>query len=332
MNRKIALTGIKPSGTPHIGNLLGAIEPAIELASSYQALYFIADYHALTSVRDKEKLNQQVYEMAATWLAAGLNPDEVVFYRQSDVPEVFELTWVLSCLASKGLLNRAHSFKDAVAKNEAAGKDPDLGINMGLFNYPILMAADILLYGANLVPVGQDQKQHIEIARDIAESFNRQYGEVLVLPEPYIRETVKTILGTDGRKMSKSYDNVLPLYVPAKQLRKQVMQIVTDSKGVDEPKDPATCNVFQIYKLFAPLQRQKEVALAYQTGGLGYGAVKQELFELMDQFVLAGREKYAAYLSNKQELDHILAQGATKAKAIAQPTLDAVRKAVGIER
>ena len=329
---KISLTGIKPSGTPHIGNLMGAIQPALELARQYKALYFIADYHALTTVRESKALNAQVYEVAATWLAAGLDPEEVVFYRQSDIPEVFEFTWILACFAAKGLLNRAHAYKDAVAKNEAAQKDPDFGINMGLFNYPVLMAADILLYGAHLVPVGQDQKQQLEIARDIAEAFNHQYGETLVLPEPMISESVKTIPGIDGRKMSKSYDNVLPLFVPAKELRKRVMQIVTDSKGVEEPKDPATCNLFQLFKIFASKARQEEMAQAYQKGGLGYGAVKQELFELVDAFVAPGREVYQSYLQDTQKLDRILAQGAQKARDIARPNLAAARKAVGITR
>jgi len=332
MTQKIALTGIKPSGTPHIGNLMGAIEPAIELSQSYKALYFIADYHALTSVRSKEALNQQVYEVAATWLAAGLDPKKAVFYRQSDVPEVFEFSWILSCFAPKGLLNRAHSYKDSNAKNLDAGKEADFGVNMGLFNYPVLMAADIILYGADVVPVGQDQKQHIEIARDIAAAFNHQYGDLLKLPEPAIREDVKTIPGIDGRKMSKSYDNVLPIYVPTKKLRKQVMRIVTDSKGVEEPKDPETCNLFGVYKLFASAERQAEMAEAYRNGGLGYGTLKQELYELIDQYVAPGREVYQRYMDDLGQLDDILAEGAAQAKALARPTLTAVRRAIGIEK
>jgi len=330
MTQKIALTGIKPSGTPHIGNLMGAIEPAIELSDTYQTLYFIPDYHALTSVRSKEAMAQQVYEVAATWLAAGLDPNKAVFYRQSDVPEVFEFSWILSCFAPKGLLNRAHSYKDCNAKNLDAGKDADFGVNMGLFNYPVLMAADIIMYGADVVPVGQDQKQHIEIARDIAAAFNHQYGDLLKLPEPVIREEVKTIPGIDGRKMSKSYDNVLPIYVPTKKLRKQVMKIVTDSKGVDEPKDPDTCNLFGIFKLFASKERQAQIAEGYRSGGLGYGAVKQELYELIDQYVAPGREVYQEYMEDTARIDQILSEGALKARALALPTLTAVRRAIGI--
>ncbi|MDT8446492.1 MAG: tryptophan--tRNA ligase [bacterium] len=332
MTQSISLTGIKPTGVPHIGNLMGAIKPALQLAETYQALYFIADYHALTTVRDAAAMQSQVHQVAATWLATGLDPEKVVFYRQSDIHEVFEFTWILSCFAAKGLLNRAHSYKDSVAKNEAAGKDPDLGINMGVFNYPVLMAADIILYGAHKVPVGQDQKQHLEIARDIAEAFNHQYGPILTLPEPIIAESVKTIPGTDGRKMSKSYDNVLPLYVPPKQLRKKVMGIVTDSKSVEEPKDPESCNVFQLYKLFANEAQTAAMAAAYQKGGLGYGDAKQALFELIDAYVAPGREAYERYINEPKELDRILALGAEKARAFARPTLEAARKAVGIDR
>jgi len=332
MIQKIALTGIKPSGTPHIGNLMGAIKPALELTKQYRSLYFIADYHALTSVRDKALMQSQIYEVAATWLAAGLDPEESIFYRQSDVPEVFELTWILACMAPKGLLNRAHSYKDSVAKNLEAQRDPDFGINMGLYNYPVLMAADIILYGAHLVPVGQDQKQHIEIARDLAQAFNQQYGEILVVPEPVINESVKTIPGTDGRKMSKSYNNVLPLYVPSKKLRQAVMQIVTDSKGIEESKDPETCNLFQIFKLFAKPERLEEVKLAYQSGGLGYGTLKQELFDLVDLFVSPGRAVYDQYIKDPDRIDHILKLGAHKARAIAHHNLAAVRQAIGMAR
>lgn len=331
MNQQISLTGIKPSGVPHIGNLMGAIQPALDLAEDFQALYFIADYHALTSVRDAAAMQDQIRQVAATWLAAGLDPEKVVFYRQSDIPEVFEFAWILSCFTPKGLMNRAHSYKDSVAKNEAAGKDPDFGVNMGLYNYPILMASDIVLYGAHKVPVGQDQKQHLEIARDIAEAFNHQYGTDLVLPEPLINEAVKTIPGIDGRKMSKSYDNVLPLFVPPKKLRKAVMQIVTDSKGVEEPKDPEECNVFQLYKRFATPEQIEDLAGQYRAGGLGYGHAKQALFELIDAYVAPGREVYQDYIENPERIDAILTQGAAKARAIARPWLDQARKAVGID-
>ncbi len=331
MTLERSLTGIKPTGSPHIGNLLGAIKPALDMAHSYQALYFIADYHAMTTVRDKALMKSQIHEVAATWLAAGLNPEEVIFYRQSDIPEVFELSWILSCFSPKGLMNRAHSYKDMVAKNEAAGADLDKGIHMGVYNYPILMAADILLYSAHKVPVGQDQKQHLEIARDIAQAFNQQYGEILVLPEPIINEAVKTIPGIDGRKMSKSYDNVIPLYQTPKKLKKRINQIVTDSKGVEDVKDPETCNLFAIYQYFASEAQAAEMATAYKKGGLGYGHIKGELFELVDAFVSEGREVYEQHMRHPKELDKILALGAEKARAIARPKLVEVRKAIGME-
>ena len=326
-----SLTGIKPTGSPHIGNLLGAIAPALEMAKDYQSLYFIADYHALTSVRDKAAMKTQIHEVAATWLAAGLDPKEVIFYRQSDIPEVFETSWILSCFTPKGLMNRAHSYKDQVAKNEAAGVDADKGVHMGVYNYPILMAADIILYSANKVPVGQDQKQHLEIARDIAQSFNQNYGEIFTLPEPMINEGVKTIPGIDGRKMSKSYDNVIPLYQTPKKLKKRINQIVTDSKGVEEAKDPETCNLFSIYSLFATKDQQTEMAAAYKKGGLGYGHIKGELFELVDAFVKDGREVYDHHMNHPKELDEILHLGAEKARAIARPKLVELRQAIGME-
>lgn len=328
---KIALTGIKPSGSPHIGNYLGAIKPALELAVDHEARYFIADYHALTSVRDRKVLKHQIYDLAATWLAAGLNPEEVVFYRQSDIPEVFELTWIISCWTPKGLLNRAHSYKDAVEKNLEKGKDPDDNINCGLFYYPILMAADILAFSTNIVPVGQDQKQHLEITRDIAHSFNQAYGDILTIPEPLIRDDVKTIPGVDGRKMSKSYDNIIPLFVGEKELQKAINQIVTDSKGVDEPKDPDSCNLFAIYKIFAPKEKVEKTREAYTRGGLGYGDLKKELFEIINDIVKDKREKYNELMANPEQIDWILEEGAEKARMIAGPLLQKVRHAIGIQ-
>jgi tryptophanyl-tRNA synthetase len=235
---KIALTGIKPTGTPHIGNYLGMIKPALELVQNYRALYFIADYHALTTERNSEELNRQIYEVAATWLALGLDPEKVVFFRQSDIPEVFELTWILACLASKGLLNRAHAYKAAVEENIREERRSDDNINAGLFNYPVLMAADILLFGTHLVPVGQDQKQHVEIARDIAFSFNSCYGKVFGIPEALIQKDVMNVPGVDGRKMSKTYNNTIPIFTDSKVIRRQVMHIVTDSKPPEVPKNP----------------------------------------------------------------------------------------------
>lgn len=329
--KKISLTGIKPTGAPHIGNYLGAIRPALELAKTHDARYFIADYHALTSVRDKKLMQEQIYGLAATWLASGLDPEHVIFYRQSDIPEVFELTWILSCMAPKGLLNRAHAYKAAVDVNIAEKADPDAGIDCGLYYYPILMAADILAFSCHIVPVGQDQKQHLEITRDIAQSFNNTFGNVLTLPEPLIQEEVKTIPGIDGRKMSKSYKNEIPLYAPAKKLKKSINQIVTDSKEVAEPKDPDNCNLFSIYSHFASYEKTENMRKQYLAGGLGYGEVKAELFDLVDALVSDGRSKYEELMANRDEIDRILAEGARKARAIAGPLLTRVRSAIGME-
>lgn len=330
--QKIALTGIKPSGELHLGNFLGAIEPALNMVGQYRGLYFLADYHALTTVRHAADLDRQVYELAATWLALGLDPEQVVFYRQSNVPEIFELSWILACLAPKGLLNRAHAYKAVVDQNEAAGQDRDYGVSAGLYYYPVLMAADILAFGTDVVPVGQDQKQHLEIARDMAVSINAAYGEVLTVPEVVIRDDVKTIPGVDGQKMSKSYGNTIPLFAPPKALRKKVMAIVTDSKGIDEPKDPDACNLYNIYKHFAPTEALAATRKKYLEGGLGYGYLKQELFELLEAKFGPNRERYDALLANRNELDKILAAGAAKARAIAAPVLERVRRTIGIAR
>jgi tryptophanyl-tRNA synthetase len=331
MPRKIALTGIKPSGTPHIGNYLGMIRPALELARENLALYFIADYHALTTVKDGESMKYLTHEVAATWLALGLDPQKVIFFRQSDIPEVTELTWILSCFTSKGLLNRAHAYKAAVDENEAAGRSSDEGINAGLYNYPVLMAADILLYGSHYVPVGLDQKQHIEIARDIAETFNATYGDILVVPEGVIREEVMTIPGLDGRKMSKSYDNVIPIFAPAKAMRKQVMRIVTDSRTPEEPKNPEEDNVFNIYQHFASPQQVEKIRQGYLKGGLAYSAVKQDLYQVLEDTFGEARQKYDAMMQDWDQLDRILLEGAAKARDIAKPLMEKIRKAVGVD-
>ena len=265
--KQITLTGIKPTGQPHIGNYLGMIKPALELAKDFQALYFIADYHALTTVRDKKQLAHLTYQATATWLALGLNPDEVIFYRQSDIPEVFELSWVLSCFTTKGLLNRAHAYKAIVDDNIAEGREEDKNINAGLFTYPVLMAADILLFGTHIVPVGLDQQQHLEITRDIALTFNKNYGNVLTIPEAVIRKEVMTIPGIDGRKMSKSYNNVIPIFAPSNQVRKPVMRIVTDSKRPEDPKDPDNCNIFAIYRHLAEADAVETKRKLYLEGG-----------------------------------------------------------------
>ena len=328
--KQIALTGIKPTGQPHIGNYLGMIRPALELAQDYQALYFIADYHALTTVKNKKELEDLTYQVTATWLALGLNPDDVIFYRQSDIPEVFELAWVLACFTAKGLLNRAHAYKAIVDDNLAAGREEDKAINVGLYTYPVLMAADILLFGTHVVPVGLDQQQHLEITRDIALIFNKNYQDVLVVPEAVIRKEVMTISGLDGRKMSKSYNNVIPFFAPSNQVRKQVMRIVTDSKRPEEPKDPEECNVFAIYRHFADATAVAAKRQLYLEGGLAYGDMKKELYELLETTFSAQREEYNALMENRSELDKVLENGAEKARDIAVPILAKVRKTVGV--
>lgn len=328
--KKTSLTGIKPTGTPHLGNYLGAIKPALDLVEEYKAFYFIADYHGLTTIRDKKEMKQHTYEVAATWLALGLDPEEVVFYRQSDVPEVFELTWVLSCFTGKGWLNRAHAYKSFVDANTEAGHDPDDGINVGLFNYPVLMAADIILFNTDIVPVGQDQRQHLEMARDIANAFNYVYGDTLVSPEAAILENVATVPGLDGRKMSKSYGNTIELFAPSKKLRKQVMRIVTDSKTPEEPKNPDENNVFNIYKHFATEEMIAENRKKYTEGGVGYGDLKQELFEVLDSHFAEPRERYNELMANKKEVDAILEKGADFARRIAGRTVSKVRRKIGI--
>ncbi len=306
------------------------IKPALELAQDYQALYFIADYHALTTVKDKKELQELTYQATATWLALGLNPEDVIFYRQSDITEVFELAWVLACFTAKGLLNRAHAYKTIVDDNVAAGREEDKGINTGLFTYPVLMAADILLYGTHVVPVGLDQKQHMEITRDVAIMFNSNYREVLVVPEAVIRKEVMTITGLDGRKMSKSYNNVIPIFAPSNQIRKQVMRIVTDSKRPEEPKDPDECNVFGIYRHFADDSAVETKRQLYLDGGLAYGDIKKELFELLETSFTKQREQYDILMKNRNELDKVLENGAEKARDIAVPIMAKVRKAVGV--
>jgi tryptophanyl-tRNA synthetase len=330
--KQIALSGIKPTGTLHIGNYLGMIKPAFDLIEKFQTLYFVADYHALTTFKDKNTLNQNVYDVAATLLALGLDPEKVIFFRQSDIQQIYEFTWILSCFTPKGLLNRAHAYKAAVDDNLKAGKQSDADINAGLYNYPVLMAADILLYGAQWVPVGQDQRQHVEIARDIAVAVNKSCGKVLTLPQPLIQEKVMTIPGIDGRKMSKNYDNTIPIFADTKFLRKQVMRIVTDSKRPEDPKDPDACNVFRIYKYFASAEAIAARRNAYLEGGLAYSDIKQELFERLNDFFGSRRNTYRQMLADKKRLDRILNQGAEKARALAEPVIDRLRRAIGIRR
>jgi tryptophanyl-tRNA synthetase len=329
--KPIALTGIKPTGKPHIGNYLGMYRPALSLMENYLGMYFVADYHALTTMHDPETLRNLVYEVAASWLALGLDPDEAIFFRQSDIPEIPEFTWILSCFTSKGLLNRAHAYKDAVDENLELGHDPDERINAGLFYYPVLMAADILLYGSDVVPVGLDQKQHIEITRDIAEAFNRTYGEVLKVPEGLIQESVMKVPGIDGRKMSKSYDNTIPIFTPEKKLRKQVMRIVTDSKHPEDPKDPDDDNLFALLRFFASPERLEEIRQLYLHGGAAYGILKTELAELILDHFADARKQYEELIEDKPYLDQVLLEGAGKARRIGKPYLEAARKATGID-
>ncbi len=331
------LTGIKPTGSPHIGNLLGAIRPALRLADEgLEAMYFIADYHALTTVHPPEHkpddLRQMTYEVAATWLAMGLDPERVLFYRQSDVPEIFELAWVFACFTSKGWANKAHAYKAFVADRESKGEsDVDAGINMGVYSYPILMAADIVAFDIDLVPVGKDQVQHVEIARDIAQRINSAYGkDVLRLPKAKIDENTAVVPGLDGRKMSKSYNNTIPLFAPPKQMKKIVNQIVTDSRPPEEPKEPEG-TIFELYKAIATADETSALAARYRSG-IGWGDAKKALLDRIEHEVGAARVTYDALMADTAKIDALLMQGAEKARKTARNTIDRVRTAIGISR
>jgi len=317
------LSGIQPSGQLHIGNYFGMMLPMIRNMEKAELYAFIVNLHALTSVHDKEKLAAGTLEAAADFIALGLDPDRCIFWVQGDVPEVTELTWILSTLTAMGLLERCHSYKDKVAKGIAPSH--------GLFSYPVLMAADILLYQAEVVPVGKDQKQHLEVARDIGMRFNHIFGETFVIPEPAIEESVATVPGIDGQKMSKSYNNTIPIFLEGKQLQKQVMAIQTDSTPVEEPKNPEVCNLYNIFKLFAPADRLAEVRKLYVEGGAAYGYIKQELVALITEYFKEARQQRAELLQDKESLKKILAQGALKAREKAAPTLDLVRQRVGLK-
>ncbi len=332
MTRDIILTGITTTGTPHLGNYVGAIRPAIEASGNPDAtsFYFLADYHSIIKCQDPQRVNQSSLEVAATWIALGLDTDRSIFYRQSDIPEIPELTWILSCVTAKGLMNRAHAYKAATADNEAAGSnDPDKGITMGLFCYPVLMAADILMFKANRVPVGKDQVQHLEMARDIAARFNHHYGELFVLPEAEVNERAAVLSGLDGRKMSKSYNNTIPLFVPEKKLRQLIMKITTNSLPPEAPKDSQTCTLFQIYQAFATPQETADLRARY-AAGIGWGQMKQMLFEYLNERLAEPRRRYAELIADPGHVERLLAQGAEKARAYSRPMLDAVRRAVGI--
>ncbi len=328
---KTVLTGIKPTGDVHLGNLLGAIRPAIEMSHSSQfdrSIYFIADAHALTSVRDPEKFKQHVYEIAATWIALGLDTSKAIFFKQSDIKEVFELTWMLNCMTPKGDMNRAHSYKDKVQKNQEANKDTDFGVNMGLFDYPVLMSADILLYDSNAVPVGKDQIQHVEIARSIAQRCNEYFGEgTLIEPQEVIQKNGSLVPGLDGRKMSKSYDNGIPLWGTEKKLKKTINKITTDSTPEEAPKDSANCTIMELYKLFGTPEQILGLEKRYAEG-IGWGYAKLELFEVINAYLSGPREVYNDLMNNRDEIDKVLLNGKERAHAIAMDTMNRVRSRI----
>ena len=325
------LTGITTSGTPHLGNYVGAIRPAVRASRQpgVQSFYFLADYHALIKCDDPARVQRSTLEIAASWLAAGLDPEHVTFYRQSDIPEIPELTWLLTCVTGKGLLNRAHAYKAMLDKNAAAGADPDSDVTAGLFMYPVLMAADILMFKAHQVPVGRDQIKHIEMARDIAASFNHLYGEHLVPPEALIDDHVALLPGLDGRKMSKSYDNVIALFGPREQLRRQIMSIVTDSRAPGEPKDTEGSALYAIYRAFADDAEAADFARAF-ADGIGWGDAKQRLFERIDAEMGPMRERYQHLMAHPGEVETLLRRGADKARALATPLMRELRQAVGL--
>ena len=331
MTTQRVLTGITTSGTPHLGNYVGAVRPAVQASTrpGVQSFYFLADYHALIKTGDPARVQRSTLEIAATWLAAGLDPAKVIFYRQSDIPETPELTWLLTCVTGKGMLNRAHAYKASVDKNTAAGTEPDDGVTAGLFMYPVLMAADIILFNAHQVPVGRDQIQHIEMARDIASSFNHLYGEHFTLPEAIIDDNVATLPGLDGRKMSKSYDNTIPLFAPRDQLKKLVMGLLTDSRAPGEPKDTEGSALFQIYQAFATAQETEAMRQAF-ADGIAWGEAKQRLFERLDAEIAPMRAAYDHYMAHPEEVEAILLAGAAKARAIATPFTHRLRHAVGL--
>lgn len=333
MKKRTVLTGITTTGTPHLGNYVGAIKPCIAAShdEDVQSYYFLADYHALVKNQDPERMQRSTLEIAATWLALGLDTERAVFYRQSDVPEIPELTWILSCSTAKGLMNRAHAYKAAAQENVDAGEDPDFAITMGLFGYPVLMAADILLFNSTHVPVGKDQVQHLEMARDIAQRFNHHYGELFALPEAVVDEHVAVLPGKDGRKMSKSYDNTIPLWLPQKQLRQAILRVVTNSLEPGEPKNPDDSTLYAIYAAFATPQQRAAMRQAY-ADGIAWGEAKQLTFELIDRELGPARSRYETLMAEPARIEQVLLDGARKARAWATPFLARIREAVGIRR
>ncbi len=326
------LTGITTTGTPHLGNYVGAIRPAIAASRNPDAtsFYFLADYHALVKCDDPARVQRSTLEIAASWLACGLDPGKVYFYRQSDIPEIPELTWLLTCVTAKGLLNRAHAYKAATDANREKGEDPDAGVTAGLYMYPVLMAADILAFNATHVPVGRDQVQHIEMARDIGQRFNHLYGgDFFTLPEAVIEENVATLPGTDGRKMSKSYNNTISLWLPEKDLRKAILGVVTNSLAPGEPKNPDDSNIFSIYQAFASADETAAMRRAF-ADGIGWGDAKQKLFERINVELTPMRAHYDALIAKPGEIEEALQAGAKRARALAQPLIARLREAVGL--
>jgi len=332
MTQRRILTGITTTGTPHLGNYVGAIRPAIAAsrAVGVESFYFLADYHALVKCDDPARVQRSTLEIAASWLACGLDPEKVYFYRQSDIPEIPELTWLLTCVTAKGLLNRAHAYKAANDANRSSGEDADAGITAGLYMYPVLMAADILIFNANRVPVGRDQVQHIEMARDIGQRFNHIYGgDYFVLPEAVIEDNVATLPGLDGRKMSKSYNNTIPLWLPEKELRKAILGIITNSQTPGEPKNPDDSNIFAIYQAFASADETTAMRQDF-AAGIGWGDAKQKLFERVNAELAPMREKYEALIDKPGDIEDALLAGAKKARALAQPFIARLRAAAGL--
>lgn len=328
MDDKIVLTGIKPTGTPHLGNFVGALKPVVEMSQKHKTVVFIADLHALNIIKNPAEIRRYSDEIAAMLVALGLNLDNAILFRQSDIVGVYQLACLLMNITPKGLMNRAHSYKAIIEKNTAAGIDVDSGVNMGLYTYPILMAADILLYNSDLVPVGADQKQHVEFARDIAGYFNNIYGNVFKLPEPIISADAGIIPGLDGRKMSKSYDNTIPLFAPENELKKKIMRIITDSKTPDESKNPDESTIFLLYKHFATDTEIAELKNMFLAGGMGYGTAKTILFDKINSVLSAPRAEYERLMSDKKRINEILKDGAIRAGNIAEKTISRVKKAM----
>ena len=327
--KKRILTGITTTGTPHIGNFIGAIKPALELSKDYDdSFFFLADYHSIIKNNNIDEIKESVKSIALAWLSCGLDPTKTIFYRQSDVPEILELTWILNCVTAKGLMNRAHAYKSAVSQNN---NDPDKGINMGLFSYPILMAADILMFDSTHVPVGSDQNQHIEMTRDIATRFNHLYGPLLTVPDSIIQDKEKVVLGLDGRKMSKSYGNVIPLLESQKTLKKSIMKIVTNSLEPGEPKDSKNCTVFDLYKNFATEDEIINLQTAYDEG-ISWGDAKEKLFLKINSQLEPIRNKYDELYQDKNYINDVLHEGATKARCYAEEKISLIKEVIGISK